>query len=345
MQLKLSDIALKIGAELIGPDLVVTGLATLEEPRPDALTFITSKKYAKKLASCPCPAAIAPPGTTSESHSLLVKADPHLGFALAMRLFYMDHQRPAPEISASATIAARAQIGERVYIGPKAYIGEEAHIGPNCVIHPGVYIGDRVRIGEDCHVYPNAVIQHDVLIGNRVAIYAGAIIGSDGFGYARNGEKYAKIPQAGIVVVEDDVEIGAGTTIDRATLGETRIGTGTIIDNLVQIAHNCRIGPGSILCAQVGLAGSTTLGSNVVLAGQVGIAGHLTIGDGSIVQAQSGVPGDLPAGSIVFGYPARDVKLARRIQAIINRLPDYIERLRDVEKAVGAKRQPPAEQK
>jgi UDP-3-O-[3-hydroxymyristoyl] glucosamine N-acyltransferase len=345
MQLKLSEIALKIGAELIGPDLTVSGLSTLEEPRPDSLTFITSKKYAKKLDGNCCPAAIVPPGLKSDKHSLLAMADPYLGFALAMRLFHSDHQRPAPKIEASATIAPGARIGDRVYIGQNVWIGEEANIGDGCIIHPGVYIGDRVCNGENCFIYPNAVLQHDIIIGRRVAIYAGAIIGSDGFGYARSGNGYVKIPQAGTVVVEDDVEIGAGTTIDRATLGETRIGTGAIIDNLVQIAHNCKVGPGSIICAQVGLAGSTTLGANVILAGQVGVAGHLSIGDGAVVQAQSGVPGDLPAGSVVFGYPARDVKVARRIEAIINRLPDYIERLRNIEKNIGLRGQHPAEQK
>ena len=344
MQLKLSEIALKIGAELVGPDLAISGLSTLEEPRPDSLTFITSKKYAKKLAGCTCSAAIVPPGLKSDGRSLLVMADPYLGFALAMRLFHPDHHRPAPAIAASAAIAGSANIGDRVYIGPNVYVGEAASIGANCIIHPGVYIGDRVSVGDDCFVYPNAVILHDVVIGKRVAVYAGAIIGSDGFGYARRGNGFVKTPQVGTVVIEDDVEIGAGTTIDRATLGETRIGTGTIIDNLVQIAHNCRIGPASIICAQVGLAGSTTLGSNVILAGQVGVAGHLSIGDGSIVQAQSGIPRDLPAGSVVFGYPARDIKLAHRIEAIINRLPDYIERLRTIEKKTGGRGQSPAEQ-
>jgi UDP-3-O-[3-hydroxymyristoyl] glucosamine N-acyltransferase len=346
MKFKISEIAEKIGARLVGKDLVVTGLSTLDNPKPDTITFITSRKLKKSLAACICPAAIAPPGIESDKHSLLIKDDPYLGFGLAMRLFHSDHYRPLPEIKASAAISETAVLGKDVYIGHHVVLEQNAKIGDRCVVHPGVYIGENTALGDDCFIYPNAVIMHDIIIGNRVAIYAGSVIGSDGFGYARNGNGFVKIPQAGTVVIEDDVEIGAGTTIDRATLGETRIGTGTIIDNLVQIAHNCSIGAGSIICAQVGLAGTTTLGKNVILAGQVGVAGHLTIGDGSFVEAQSGIPNDLPPKSIVFGYPAREVRLARRIEAIINRLPEYIQRLRDIEKAVNkSSGTPPAEPK
>jgi len=334
MKLKLSEIAEKIGATLIGKDLTISGLSTLDNPKAGTLTFITSKKFKKKLADCICPVAIVPPGIESDKHSLLVMKDPYLGFGLAMRLFHTDHYRPKPEIMASAVIPENAEIGKYVYIGHNVTIGDEVKIGDNCTIHPGVYIGKKSVIGSDCFIYPNVVIMHDVIIGDRVAVYANAVIGSDGFGYAKSKDGFVKIPQVGTVVIEDDVEIGAGTTIDRATLGETRIGTGTIIDNLVQIAHNCKIGPGSILCAQVGLAGTTTLGKNVILAGQVGVAGHLTIGDGSIVQAQSGIPGDVAPESIVFGTPAREVKLAHRIESMLNRLPDYIQRLRDIEKKV-----------
>ncbi len=334
MRFKLSEIAQKIGAELIGGDLTVTGLSAIDNPLPETLTFITSKKYQKELTACSCPAVIVPPGIKSDKHSLLVKSDPYLGFALAMRLFYPAHHRPQPGIEKSAIISQSAKIGKDVYIGYNAVICDQAVVGDNCVIHPGVYIGAKTVIGDDCYIYPNAVIMHRVTIGKRVAIYAGCVIGSDGFGYAKSDKGFVKIPQAGTVVIEDDVEIGAGTTIDRATLGETRIGTGAIIDNLVQIAHNCKVGAGSIICAQVGLAGTTTVGKNVTLAGQVGVAGHLAIGDGSIVEAQSGIHSDLEPKSIVFGYPAREVKHAMRIEALINRLPDYIQRLREIERKI-----------
>lgn len=332
MELKLSEIAKKISARLVGHDLTITGLSTIDNPKPGTLSFITSKKFRKKLADCCCAAVIVPPGIESDRHSLLVKDDPYLGFGLAMRLFHNAHQRPQPTIEQSAVISDTARIGHDVYIGHNVIIKDNVQIGNNCVIHSGVFIGEDSVIGDDCYAYANSVIMHGVTIGNRVAIYAGAVIGSDGFGYTKKENRFVKIPQVGTVVIEDDVEIGAGTTIDRATIGETRIGTGSIIDNLVQIAHNCKIGSGCIICAQVGLAGTTILGENVILAGQVGVAGHLTIGDGTIVEAQSGVPKNLPAGSVVFGYPARDAKLSRRIEAIINHLPDYVQRLRNLER-------------
>lgn len=332
MEFSLSEIAEKIGARLVGKDLSVCGLSTLDDPRPGTLSFITSRKLQKKLSGCTFAAIIVPPGFESDQYSLLVKDDPYLGFGLAMRLFHPDHHRPKPKVEESAVIAGSARLGRGVYVGHHVVVEDEAQLGDRTVVHAGAYIGRRAAIGDDCYIYPKAVIMHEVTIGKRVAIYAGAVVGSDGFGYARRESGFVKIPQAGTVVVEDDVEIGAGTTIDRATIGETRIGTGTIIDNLVQVAHNCRIGSGCIICAQVGLAGSTNVGKNVILAGQVGVAGHLTIGDGSFVEAQSGVPSDLPAKSVVFGYPARDAKLAMRIEAIINHLPEYIQRLRDLEK-------------
>lgn len=336
MELKLSDIATKIGAVLEGPDLIISGLSTLEEAKPGTLTFVTSKKYRKYIPACKASALIAPPDIKSETHSLIVKDDPYLGFALAMRLFYPDHHRPLPEIEKSAYIDKTASIGKGVYIGHNAVIKADAKIGDGCVIHPGVYIGQGTVLGKDCIIYPNVVIMHSVILGERVIVYASAVIGSDGFGYARDGGKFVKIPQSGTVVIEDDVEIGAGTTVDRATIGETRIGTGAIIDNLVQIAHNCKIGAGSVLCAQVGLAGTSTIGKNVTLAGQVGVGGHLTIGDGCIVEAQSGVPGDVPPGSVIFGYPARESVHAHRVDAIIDRLPDYIQRLRNIEKKLSS---------
>jgi UDP-3-O-[3-hydroxymyristoyl] glucosamine N-acyltransferase len=204
-------------------------------------------------------------------------------------------------------------------------------LGLGAVISAGAFIGEDSILGNNCYIFANVTIRERIRIGNNVVIYPNAVIGSDGFGYAWDGSRQVKIPQIGTVVIEDDVEIGAGTIIDRATLGETVIGRGTIIDNLVQIGHNCKIGAYSVLCAQVGLAGSTTLGEHVTLAGQVGVAGHLQIGDGAIVEAQSGVAGDIPKGMVHFGYPSREVKVAHRIEAIINHLPEYVTRLRKLE--------------
>ncbi len=335
MEFKLSEIAEKIGAQLEGDDLTVKGLSAIDNPLPDTLTYILSKKYRKLLPECVCPAVIAPPGTKSDRHSILIKNDPYLGFGLAMRLFHPDHYRPEPKTEPSAYVSDSVVLGKNIYIGHHAVIEDNVKIGDNTVIHSGVHVGRDTVIGSDCYIYPNVVIMHNITIGNRVAIYATAVVGSDGFGYARNGAIFAKIPQIGTVVIEDDVEIGAGTTIDRATMGETVIGTGAILDNLVQVAHNCRVGAGSILCAQVGLAGTTTLGKNVTLAGQVGLAGHLNVGDGVVIAAQSGVPGDIEPGKIMFGTPAREAMHAKRIEAIINHLPEYIQRLRNIEKKIG----------
>jgi UDP-3-O-[3-hydroxymyristoyl] glucosamine N-acyltransferase len=334
MELKLSEIALKIGARLEGEDLIIVDLSTMDNPRPGTLSYLATKKYKKKLAECSCAALIVTEDIRSEKHSLLIVKDVHLAFGMAMRIFYPDHYRPEPKIEPTAIIDKSAILGKENYLGHHVVVEKGARIGNRCVIHAGVYIGINTVIGDECFIYPNAVVMHDVTLGNRVSIYAGAVIGSDGFGYAKKEKGFLKIPQAGTVVIEDDVEIGAGTTIDRATLGETFIGTGTIIDNLVQIAHNCKIGAGSVLCAQVGLAGTSNIGNNVILAGQVGVAGHLTIGDGVFVEAQSGVPHDVAPGSIIFGYPAREAMQAHRIDAIIGRLPEYIQRLKDLEKKV-----------
>jgi UDP-3-O-[3-hydroxymyristoyl] glucosamine N-acyltransferase len=336
MELKLSEIALKIGARLEGEDLTIEDLSTMDNPRPRTLSYLASKKYKKKLPECSCAALIVPEDIKSEKHSLLIVKDVHLAFGMAMKLFYPDHYRPQPKIESSAMIDNSAVLGKNNYLGHHVVVEKGAQIGNGCVIHAGAYIGVNTVIGDECFIYPNAVIMHDVVLGNRVAIYAGAVIGSDGFGYAKKDKGFLKIPQAGTVIIEDDAEIGAATTIDRATLGETRIGAGTIIDNLVQIGHNSKIGAGSVLCAQVGLAGTTTIGNNVILAGQVGVAGHLTIGDGVFVEAQSGVPHDVAPGSIIFGYPAREAMQAHRIDAIIGRLPEYIQRLKDLEKKVNS---------
>jgi len=180
-------------------------------------------------------------------------------------------------------------------------------------------------------IFQNVTIRENVFLGNNVVVYPNAVIGSDGFGYSWDGSGHLKIPQVGSVTVEDNVEIGAGSTIDRATMGTTLIGHDTIIDNLVQIAHNCVIGPGSVICAQVGLAGSTELGPRVTLAGQVGLAGHLKIGENTVIEAQSGVPSDIPPNSVVFGTPARDRYLAHKIEAILNKLPDYVRRIKKLE--------------
>jgi UDP-3-O-[3-hydroxymyristoyl] glucosamine N-acyltransferase len=335
MSFSLGEIAKKIGAELIGdPDLLINGLATLEEAKDGDLSYVTSPKFRKLAESNKASALLAYPGFESGNRSLLIIKDPYLGFARAMRHFYRLYPQVEPGVAKTAVIADDVMVPPTARIGHHVVISRGVHIGDDIVICPGTFIGEKVTLGDRCYIFSNVSIRENVKIGNGVVIYPNVVIGSDGFGYCWDGSKHIKIPQIGTVIIEDDVEIGAGTTIDRATLGETVIGRGAIIDNLVQIAHNCKIGEYSVICAQVGLAGTTNLGRHVTLAGQVGIAGHLTIGEGSIVEAQSGVAGDIPAGSVYFGCPARDYRQAHKINAIIGRLPEYIARLRKLEASI-----------
>ncbi len=332
MSFKLGQIGSEIDAELRGdPDLQIKGLAAVETAEPGDLSYIASRKFEKLVEKSRASALIVYPGLQSAKHSLLIVENPYLGFTMAMRMFYKAFSAVAPGIEKTAVISDDVRISDDCYIGHNAVISKAVRIGQRVEIHAGAFIGEDVTIGDECRIFQNVTIRERVIIGANVVVYPNVVIGSDGFGYCWDGSRHIKIPQAGTVVIEDGVEIGAGTTIDRATLGETVIGKGTIIDNLVQIAHNCKIGPYSVICAQVGLAGSTELGRKVTLAGQVGVAGHLKIGDGAIIEAQSGVPADVPAGAVQFGTPSRDVYLAHKIEAILNRLPDYVKRIKKLE--------------
>lgn len=332
MSFRLGQIASGIKAELKGdPDLQIKGLATIESAEPGDLSYVASRKFEKFVKDSRASALIVYPGLQSARHSLLVVGNPHLGFALAMRLFYKAFSTVSPGIEKTAVVSDDVEISDDCYIGHNAVVSKGVRVGKKVEIHAGAFISEDTTIGDNCRIFQNVIIRERVIIGANVVIYPNVVIGSDGFGYCWDGSGHLKIPQAGTVIIEDDVEIGAGTTIDRATLGETVIGKGTIIDNLVQIAHNCKIGPYSIICAQVGMAGSTELGKNVTLAGQVGLAGHLKIGDAAIIEGQSGVPADVPAGAVQFGTPSRDVFLAHKIEAILNRLPDYVKRIKKLE--------------
>jgi UDP-3-O-[3-hydroxymyristoyl] glucosamine N-acyltransferase len=335
MQIRLGELAQMIGAELIGSsDLVICGLATLEDAKEGELSYVATPKFRKLTESCKASALIAYPGFKDETRPLLVLKNPYLGFAQAMRLFYRLFPQVEPGIASSAIVADSVSVPPSAHLGHNVVISKGVKLGEGVAILPGAFIGENTTVGDKCYIFSNVTIRENIRIGNNVVIYPNAVIGSDGFGYCWDGSKHIKIPQVGTVIIEDDVEIGAGTTIDRATLGETIIGRGTIIDNLVQIAHNCKIGEYSVICAQVGLAGTTTLNRHVTLAGQVGVAGHLTIGENAIIEAQSGVPGDVAAGEIHFGYPAREFKQAHKINAIIARLPEYIARLRKLESLI-----------
>ncbi len=332
MPFTLGKIAEEIGAELEGdPDLVINNLAPIEDASQGELSFIAGKKYKKLIETANASALIVYPGLKSDKCSLLIADDPQLGFARAMRLFYRCYPEVKPGIANSAVIAKSVKIPPDCFIGPNAVILSGVRVGKSVEINAGSFIGENATIGDGSRIYQNVTVCNEIVIGKNVVIYPNAVIGSDGFGYAREKGNHLKIPQAGTVIIEDNVEIGAGTTIDRATLGATVIGKGAIIDNLVQIAHNCKIGAGAILCAQVGLAGSTIVGDNAVLAGQVGAAGHLTIGAGAIIEAQSGIAKDIPAGSVQFGTPSQEAFQAHKINAMLRRLPDYIKRIKKLE--------------
>ncbi|MDF1555516.1 MAG: UDP-3-O-(3-hydroxymyristoyl)glucosamine N-acyltransferase [Deferrisomatales bacterium] len=332
MALSLEELARALGAELAGDAAVrITGVATLEDAGPEHLSFLANRKYRGQLDTTRAGAVIVAAADRVEHRNCLVSPNPYLAFARAVALLHPD-RHPDRGVEPGARVAPDAQLGEAVTVLAGAYIEEGVRVGAGTVIYPGVYLGRGVQVGEQCVLYPNAVVREDCVLGNRVVLQPGAVIGSDGFGYARDGARQVRFPQVGIVVLEDDVEVGACTTVDRAALGETRIGRGTKIDNQVQIAHNVRVGQDCTLVSQVGISGSSTLGDRVILAGQVGVVGHLTLGDGVIVGAQSGVPGDLPAGTMVSGSPAMPHQDWLKVQGVLRRLPELRSKLREMEK-------------
>jgi UDP-3-O-[3-hydroxymyristoyl] glucosamine N-acyltransferase len=337
--MKLADIAQRIGCELRGDGSVeITGIAAIEDAAPGTLTFLANPRYRQHLKTTRASAVIV---ATSEPDVLLpalCAPDPYLAFAKALDLFYV----PPPQqvgIHPSAHIAATAQIGRDAAIGPYSVVGEGAVLGDAARLDAHVVIYPEVRIGDDFRAYANVTVRERVLIGNRVIVQSGCVIGGDGFGYVIGVDGQArKITQAGTVVIEDDVEIGANTTIDRAAVGATLIRRGAKIDNLVMVAHGCTVGEGSALAAQVGLSGSTRIGRLVRMGGQVGCAGHLTIGDGAQIAAQSGVPNDVASGAIVSGTPAIELHVWRRVSAALPRLPELLRRVRRIESALGLHR-------
>jgi UDP-3-O-[3-hydroxymyristoyl] glucosamine N-acyltransferase len=339
----LDEVARAVGGTVIGDGSVeITGVAGIREAGEGELTFLANPRYESYLSKTRASAIIVAENHLNLGKPLIQNANPYLAFLNAVRFFAGDGERPAEGVHASAVVAGDAHVAPDASIGPLAVIGPGAFVGARTVIHPGCVLGARTRVGEDALLYPNVVLREDCRVGDRVIIHAGTVIGSDGFGFVRDGETYRKLPQVGNVVIEDDVEIGANVTIDRATTGTTRIGSGSKIDNLVQIAHNVQIGRNCILVSQVGISGSTSIGDNAVLAGQVGVVGHIEIGPGAMVGAQSGVSKSVKAGERVFGYPARPVAQTKRIEASLRHLPDLAhsvrELLRRVEELEGKKR-------
>ncbi len=312
---------------------LISGLGALETAGPEALTFLANPKYAAKVAETSAGAVLMAPGGERYGRTAIEVANPYLGFAKLLTLFYTTPHEPAGVLPA-AIVSDSASIGEGASIYPGAIIGRNVAIGARTTVYPGAVLYNDAIIGEDCTIHANAVIRERCRIGNRCIIQPGAVIGSDGFGYAPDGSGYYRIPQIGIVVLEDDVEIGANCCIDRAAIEVTRIRRGTKLDNLVQIAHNCQIGEDCMIVSQVGISGSTKIGNHVTLAGQVGVAGHLTIGDNVLVGAQSGVPSSLPANAAYSGSPTMPHREWLKSAMVVPRLPELKKTVSALEKRV-----------
>jgi len=331
--MKLREIAERLGCELVGDgEIEITGVAGLEQAGPTELTFLANPKYAPKLKRTRAGAILVSQPVRDHPIASLVSQNPYLDFARALEMFYQP-PRPSPGIHPLACIAPSAQVGVDSYVGPFAVIGEDVVIGRRAVIHPHVVIYQGARIGDDFCAHSHAVVREFCQIGHRVTLGNGVVVGGDGFGFAHrpDGTHY-KIVQAGVTVIEDDVEIQSLCSIDRATVGETRVRRGAKIDSLVQVGHACVVGENNILCAQVGLAGSSVLEKNVLLAGQAGVSGHLTIHEGAVVYAQAGIGGDVPAGATVAGSPAFDAALWRRAVTAFPRLPEMLKTMRELKK-------------
>ncbi len=332
--MKVSELAERLGLTLIGnTDVEINEICGLDSAGPGALTYIKNIRLVKALKETSASAVITPEEIKDLDIPQLISENPQLSFARALEVFYVKDQEPLG-IMKGAMVSPAAKVSEKATVYPGAFISENASIADNCIIYPHVYIGKDVEIGPDTVVFPNVTIMDKVKIGARVRIHAGTVIGSDGYGYVFHEGRHHKIPQVGTVVIEDDVEIGACVTIDRATTGETVIGEGTKIDNLVQIAHNVKIGKHCLIVAQVGIAGSTVIGNYVTLAGQVGIADHASIEDGTILTAQAGLGSKHLKKGVYSGSPAIEHSKWLRASILFERLPDIDKRLKKLEATI-----------
>jgi UDP-3-O-[3-hydroxymyristoyl] glucosamine N-acyltransferase len=331
---ELKELAELLGGKVFGDGEVrITGIASLDDAGEGEITFLANPRYAGKVAATRASAVILPPGADAHGKSGIEVANPYLAFAKLLTLFHVS--KPEPKgVMAGAVIGRGVVMGEDVTVHPGAHVADGVRLGSRVTLYPGVVLYEGVELGDDVVLHANVTVREGCRLGNRVTVHAGTVIGSDGFGYAPDGRGWYKIPQVGIVVIEDDVEIGANAAIDRAALEVTRIGCGTKIDNLVQIAHNCVIGENCMVVSKVGMAGSSRLGNNVTLAGQVGLAGHLLIGDNVIVGAQSGVPGDLAADGMYSGSPVVPHKEWLKYSMTLPRLPEMRKSLNALEKQV-----------
>jgi UDP-3-O-[3-hydroxymyristoyl] glucosamine N-acyltransferase len=333
MQVPLTEIAALVAGHIVGnPNKLIAGAAPFDEAGDAEITVANNVQFFKRINESAAGAILVPRNIQSADRTLIQVDMPMVAFAKVLQYF---HPRLVPPdgIHPRSEIGKDFSCGRNVSIGPMVVIGNQVAIGDRVWLHSGVFIGDRVSIGNDVTIYPNVTILERCIIGHRVTVHAGTVIGSDGFGFAPDGQSYFKIPHTGIVQIEDDVEIGANNTIDRGTFGKTLICRGVKTDNLVHLAHNVTVGENTVLVAQVGISGSTTIGKNAVLAGQAGVAGHLSIGDSVTIGPQTGIGKSVPDGqTLMSGLPEMPYKLWLRVQRLIPKLPEFTKRLSALEK-------------
>ena len=333
--MKLSDLAARLDCTVEGDgDIEITRVAALEDAGPGDLTFFANPRYADALTRTRASAVIAAPGASGIPCAIVRTPDPYLAFARALGLF-AGAWRPEAGIHRFALVEPGAVVAPDASIGPFVFVAAGARIGPRTVLHSHVSVGRSAEIGADCVIHAQVSIREQVMLGDRVVLQDGVVVGSDGYGFARRRDgSHEKIPQIGRVVIEDDVEIGANTTVDRPAVGETRIGAGSKIDNLVQVAHGVRIGRNVLLAAQVGIAGSSVIEDQVTLAGQVGVAGHITVGKGTVATAQTGIPNSVDAGGFISGYPAIPNRDWLKASAVFRKLPELRRLVADLERRI-----------
>ncbi len=331
---RLAELAERIDGELRGDgEVTIIGAAHIEEAAAGEITFADGPRLQPQCDVSRASALIVPPDLEVSDKPFIVTEDPRLAFSKVLELFAHD-SRPSAGVHPTAVIGENVSLGEGVSVGAHSYIGDDTSVGDRTVVHPLAYVGPEAIIGADSEIHPQVYVGARVQIGDRVAIHAGAAIGPDGFGFLQTEQGHRKIPQIGTVIIEDDVEVGANATVDRATVSVTRIGAGTKIDDQVHVAHNCVIGRNCLLCGLVGIAGSTTVGDNVVMGGQAGVNDHVEIADDIVLAAQAGVFGNLEEPGIYSGYPARPHGEQLRLMALTRRLPKLVDRINELESIV-----------
>jgi UDP-3-O-[3-hydroxymyristoyl] glucosamine N-acyltransferase len=332
LRLSLAELADRLGAELVGDgERVVEGIRSLDLAEAEHLSFLHNPKYLAQAAESRAGAILVHSADELPGRDLLVCAQPYLAVARALEIFHP--RRPAePGVHPSAVVADDLQLGDGASIGPLVVVGRGVSVGEGTVIAAGCVVGDGARIGSGVYLHPRVVVEDGCIIGDRCILQSGVVVGSDGYGFATVDGIHHKVPQVGIVVLEDDVEIQANTTIDRATMGETRIGRGTKVDNLVQLAHNVQVGEHCLIVSQVGISGSTKVGNHSVFAGQTGAAGHLELGDQTILTARSAAMKSFPEGGVLAGFPARPQREWLKTQAALGRLVELRKKVVEIEK-------------